>query len=144
MTRILLGQLFDCTEQGGALVAEGPDGELRHIDDVPSGLKCGCVCPGCQRLMVARKGKIRAHCFAHHSDPDGQSCKSAGETALHKHAKAVLDRELKIKLPALVIAEEEDREVVVRNDVLEFERAILETKDGDIVPDVVLEWGDAG
>ncbi|CTQ47284.1 hypothetical protein LAL4801_05746 [Roseibium aggregatum] len=141
MTRILLGQLFDCTEQGGALVAEGPDGELRHIDDVPAGLKCSCVCPGCQRRMVARKGKIRAHGFAHHSDPEGQSCTSAGETALHKHAKAILDRELKIKLPELIIAKEGDQEVVVHTNILEFERAILETKDGSIVPDVVLELG---
>jgi hypothetical protein len=91
--------------------------------------------------MVAKKGNFQAHHFAHASNCGGDTCISAGETALHKYAKAILDRELKIKLPELILVEGADQEVVVRNEVREFERAILETKDGNIVPDVVLELG---
>ncbi|MBB3933680.1 hypothetical protein GGR25_004758 [Kaistia hirudinis] len=138
MTRIRLGQLFDCTEQGGVLVAEAADGSLRHIDDVPSGLACQCQCPGCDRRMVAKKGDLQAHHFAHHVDRDGASCTSAGETALHKFAKQVLDERLEIALPELVISHRDDTEVVVRATRLAFDEAILETKDGSIVPDVVL------
>lgn len=138
MTRIRLGQLFDCTEQGGVLVAEAADGSLRHIDDVPSGLTCQCRCPGCDRRMVAKKGDLQAHHFAHHFDRDGVSCTSAGETALHKFAKQVLDERLEIALPELLVSYRDDTEVVVRATRLAFDEAILETKDGSIVPDVVL------
>ncbi|MFG1293845.1 competence protein CoiA family protein [Xanthobacter versatilis] len=138
MARIRLGQLFDCTEQGGVLVAEAADGSLRHIDDVPSGLACQCRCPGCDRRMVAKQGDLQAHHFAHHFDRYGASCTSAGETALHKFAKQVLDERLEIALPELLIAHQDDTEVVVRATRLAFDEAILETKDGSIVPDVVL------
>ena len=134
-----LGELFACTEQGGAFVAEATDGRLLHVAEVPSGLACNCVCPGCGRRMVAKKGEVQqTHHFAHHAQQDGRSCVSAGETALHKFAKRVLDDGLEIALPAQVIEEQSDREVVVRAEKRTFDRAILETKDGQIVPDVVL------
>lgn len=136
---IRLGELFACTEQGGAFVAEAANGQFLHIDEVPSGLACNCVCPGCGRRMVAKKGEVqRTHHFAHHAQQDGRSCVSAGETALHKFAKRILDERLEIALPAQVIEEQSDREVVVRAEKRAFDRAILETKEGQIVPDVVL------
>ncbi|WP_334147172.1 hypothetical protein [Hyphomicrobium sp.] len=136
---IRLGELFACTEQGGAFVAEAANGRLLHIDEVPSGLACNCVCPGCGRRMVAKKGEVqRTHHFAHHAQQDGRSCVSAGETALHKFAKRILDERLEIALPAQVVEEQRDSEVVVRAEKRTFDRAILETKDGQIVPDVVL------
>jgi competence CoiA-like predicted nuclease len=97
---IRLGELFSCTEQGGAFVAEAADGRLLHIDEVPSGLACNCGCPGCGRRMVAKKGDVQAHHFAHHAQQDGRACVSAGETALHKLAKKILDERLEIALPA--------------------------------------------
>jgi hypothetical protein len=135
---ICLGELFSCTEQGGAFVAEAADGQLLHIDEVPSGLACNCVCPGCGRRMVAKKGDVQVHHFAHYAQQDGRSCVSAGETALHKFAKRILDERLEIGLPAHVLEDGDDREVVVQAEKRAFDRAILETKDGQIVPDVVL------
>jgi uncharacterized protein (DUF2384 family) len=88
--------------------------------------------------MVAKKGDVQAHHFAHHARQHGQSCMSAGETALHKFAKRILDERLEITLPAQVVEEQSDREVVVRAEKRTFDRAILETRDGQIVPDVVL------
>lgn len=139
MTKILLEHLFDCTEHGGSLVAEGSDGTLRHIDDVPSGLTCECVCLDCGRKMVARKGKIRTHCFAHHVDQDANNCTSTGETALHKYAKTVLERELKLLLPTRVVFQEGDSEVVVERHERSFDGVKLESRTADIVPDVILE-----
>ena len=87
---IRLRELFACTEQGGAFVAESADGRLLHIGEVPSGLACNCVCPGCGRRMVAKKGDVQAHHFAHNAQQDGRSCASAGETALKNElARAV-------------------------------------------------------
>jgi uncharacterized protein (DUF2384 family) len=89
--------------------------------------------------MVAKKGKVqRTHHFAHYAQQDGRSCVSAGETALHKFAKRILDERLEIALPAQVVEEQRDREVVVRAEKRTFDQAFLETKDGQIVPDVVL------
>jgi hypothetical protein len=142
MTRIRLGQLFDCPELGGAVVAESSDGILRHIDNVPSGLACDCTCPSCERRMVAKKGNVRAHYFAHQSDRDGRSCSSAGETALHKFAKKVLDQRLEIALPEMVVTSDNDREVIVQATKFAFDKATLEAKDGLIIPDVMLELRD--
>ncbi|MFG1182941.1 hypothetical protein [Xanthobacter versatilis] len=88
--------------------------------------------------MVAKKGEVQAHHFAHHSNRNGTSCASAGETALHKFAKKVLDERLEMVLPELRISNANDTEVVVRATKLTFDGAVLETKDGSIVPDVVL------
>ncbi|NPU12062.1 hypothetical protein HL666_14920 [Bradyrhizobium sp. 83002] len=135
---IRLRELFACTEHGGAFVAEAADGRLLHIDEVVSGLGCHCVCPGCGRPMVAKKGDVQAHHFAHHTQTNGTSCISAGETALHKFAKSILNDRLEITLPAQVVEQQRNREVVVRAAKRAFDRAILETKDGQIIPDVVL------
>ncbi|WP_439364243.1 competence protein CoiA family protein [Bradyrhizobium sp. DASA03005] len=142
MTIVRLGQLFDCTEGGGALVAESADGALLHIDNVPSGLACGGYCVGCERRMVAKKGEVQAHHFAHHSARDGSSCSSAGETALHKFAKKVLDQRLEIALPEKYVSAGGDRELVAPAVALRFDRATLELRSGQIVPDVVLELRD--
>jgi hypothetical protein len=138
MSSIRLGQLFACTAQGGLLVAELGDGRLLHIDDARSGLACGCTCPGCGRAMVAKKGHVQTHHFAHHAQQDGRTCISAGETALHKFAKRILDERLEIALPSMVVSEHGDREVVVGAERRTFDRAVLEARDGQIVPDVVL------
>lgn len=138
MSSIRLDELFSCTDRGEILVAEATDGTLVHIADVPSGLACNCICPGCGRRMVAKKGEIQGHHFAHYVRRDGQTCVSAGETALHKFAKRVLDGRLEIALPAMVVEDHGDREVVVEAERRTFDHAILEKKDGQIVPDVVL------
>lgn len=54
--------------------------------EVPSGLACGCVCPGCGAKLVARKGS-RAWCFAHHGAQGTQACL---ETAIHAAGKQAL------------------------------------------------------
>ena len=43
------------------------DGEIVSIDDVPAGLACDCVCPGCHADLVGKKGmQGRTHHFAHY------------------------------------------------------------------------------
>jgi hypothetical protein len=138
MSAIRLGQLFACTEQGGAFVAEASDGRLVDIKDVSSGLACECICPGCGRAMVAKKGDVQTHHFAHHAQLDGRSCVSAGETALHKFAKQILDQRLEIVLPKKIVTQGDDREIVINEGKWTFDQALLETRDGKIVPDVVL------
>jgi len=67
---------------------------------------------------------------------------SAGESALHKFAKKILDERREIYLPLMAVANGKDRLVVVQPRRLKFDRAVLETREGEIVPDVVLELQD--
>ncbi|MGI6222281.1 MAG: competence protein CoiA family protein [Prevotella sp.] len=62
-------------------------GELVHIDSVPNGNECGCICPHCKKPLCAKNGgdgKRRVHHFAHQS---GSECALGYETMLHLLAK---------------------------------------------------------
>ena len=63
------------------------DGRLIHIADVPRGLACNATCPNCKAALVARKGRIKQHHFAHASDPGGRC---TPESYLHAAAKILL------------------------------------------------------
>lgn len=73
------------------------DGALVHIDDVPNGLGCNCVCPYCKDRLIAKNGGTKnAHSFAHCG---GADCIGAKESVLHLLAKEVLCEEKVIALP---------------------------------------------
>ena len=65
------------------------EGKLVSVDDVESGLKCGCQCPSCEAPLIARKGKHNQHSFAHAS---GHGCEYGLETSLHLAAKEILSQ----------------------------------------------------
>ncbi|RUW77207.1 hypothetical protein [Mesorhizobium sp. M4B.F.Ca.ET.049.02.1.2] len=91
--------------------------------------------------MVAHKGPYRRH-FQHAAETDGATCGSAGETALHKFAKETLQRALKLRLEGLTESDGRHSVVVVKEQEFEFDDAVLEKREGDIVPDVVCRKGD--
>lgn len=63
-------------------------GNLKRATDVPNGLACGCLCPGCKSpLIAANKGLRYVPHFRHASTVD---CQGAYETALHRAAKELL------------------------------------------------------
>lgn len=72
------------------------EGRLVHIEDVPSGLECNCVCPECGAKLIARKGKTRQKHFAH---ANGADCAGARMTALHMLAQQIIHEEKKIRKP---------------------------------------------
>jgi hypothetical protein len=75
------------------------NGRMVSPADVDSGLACGCVCPGCESPLIARKGKRVWH-FAH----NGLVCANGAETALHLMAKQILADERKVELPAVEVS----------------------------------------
>lgn len=78
------------------------NGKLVHITDITEeekGSRCNCICPGCGQNLIARLGKVRSHHFAH----SNSECSNALETALHYFAKEVLEKHMKLTLPALKI-----------------------------------------
>lgn len=78
---------------------ESSNGRMLHISEVVSGRDCGCKCPGCGALLVAKKGELRVHHFAHAS---GASCSGAFETAIHKLAKQVIAERGELLLPPII------------------------------------------
>jgi len=71
-------------------------GLLVSIDDVDRGLQKDVVCPACETPLVARKGSVRTHYFAHHT---GADCPTALQTVLHMRAKEIIAEEKQIFIP---------------------------------------------
>ena len=72
------------------------DGDIVHISEVNSGILQNCLCPKCGSILIAKKGDIRKHHFAHYNY---ENCQGAQETALHLLAKEILYQEKCVYLP---------------------------------------------
>ena len=70
--------------------AEDAQGKMVHVDDVPRGLACGCVCPCCREKLLARHGDIKEHGFAHHSDNRGANLDICYRVVLYKLAEQII------------------------------------------------------
>ena len=85
------------------------EGRLWFVNDVPTGLACGCRCPdpACGRPLIARNeptpGRRRTYYFAHAGD--SVAC-GGRESALHRMAKDILLEAPKLRLPALSLSDE--------------------------------------
>lgn len=72
-------------------------GHLKRAMDVPNGLACGCLCPGCKSpLIAANKGLRYVPHFRHATTVD---CQGAYETALHRAAKELLLTSMQVLTP---------------------------------------------
>ena len=117
------------------------DGVATSIENVESGLKCGCICPSCGEPLIARKGAKRMHHFAHYS---GHNCEYGYETSLHLAAKEILSKANRIMLPAVYIQfpnSPKAPELYCESKEIEIERVELEKRFQDVIPDVVIYAG---
>ncbi len=64
-------------------------GSWRDVGDVARGKACACFCPDCRGPLVARKGEVRVHHFAH---ADQRECRHALEASLFGMAMEQLSR----------------------------------------------------
>lgn len=93
--------------------AEDAQGKMVHVDDVPRGLACGCVCPCCREKLLARHGDIKEHGFAHHSDNRGANLNICYMVVLYKLAEQIIQTRKKIHAPSYYgIFKEKDIEFV--------------------------------
>lgn len=122
---------------------EHPDGSLVHIALVPAGLACGCRCPLCRKPLIARKGDVRVHHFAHAADP-GAACSPAAalETALHRFAKSVIAERMTIWLPAIVASHGDRSRLVALPKELRLDAVRTEEMIEGRRPDIMLFVGD--
>lgn len=120
-----------------------PDGRLIDAGMAERGKACNCVCPGCKRTLIARKGTVRVEHFGHEADTD---CRRGAETALHMAAKQLVAEVPWLDLPQLsVTARRDDPEfgtfqaTASYHDIKQwhFESAQAEVELESIRPDVV-------
>jgi len=74
------------------------DNKIIHINDIPlneRGLKANCICPSCNKPLLAVLGNKQVHHFRHYNE----DCGAALESALHLFAKQVIKKNKKIVLP---------------------------------------------
>ena len=65
------------------------DDEIIGIQEVESGLKCGCCCPACGEVLVAKKGEKMMHHFSHYAV---NNCEYGYESSIHLAAKDILSK----------------------------------------------------
>lgn len=76
-------------------------GEFVHIDDAMRGLACDSTCPECGRALVARKGEVLAHFFAHTAEEI--NCNPTPESLVHAYAKQQVAKFLRLELPGFSV-----------------------------------------
>ena len=118
----------------------GLDGTILHISEVGRGLQCGCRCPACEQVLIAKKGPVQLHHFAHHNA--NAACAYAAETNAHIWAKEVLARLKRLLVPEIVATHGGLTRIVRRAQVYSFVEARLEKRLGSMVPDVILVMAD--
>jgi hypothetical protein len=75
------------------------DGRLVQVAQVERGLACGCRCPGCNRRLVAKKGDILRHHFAHES---AVRCVGAFEAMVRGLTRQAIADQGYVNVPALI------------------------------------------
>jgi len=118
-------------------------GQLRHISEVEHGLACRCVCVECQQPLVARKGPIRQHHFAHVAETN---CNPSPENLTHRYAKELIGARLQAIEPAFEVrVAAAGVEAWARQPALVFEAQKAEVESltfmPDFKPDVLLHKG---
>jgi hypothetical protein len=118
-----------------------PDGSVVRVEHVSRGLACDCICPAvdCAQPLIASKGEKVAHHFRHASGAEG--CRSGAETNAHIWAKQVLEQEQAIWLPEIQGTARGVTVTTHPRQRFQFDGVRLETRRGEIVPDVVLSKG---
>ena len=92
------------------------EGRLLHVSEVQRGLACGCACPACGDRLVARKGPVREHHFAHAANHD---CRT------------------EIVLPNVMIPFPFGTRTIAEEKRFQLTSVALERRLSDIVPDVI-------
>jgi hypothetical protein len=142
--KITIADLFPCDEGMIVVAKHANDGVRKHITDVPSGLACNCVCFGCGKRLVARKGEGgRAHSFAHLPDEVTPDCSWAAETELHIICKEIIARHGKVTFPEVMVPDQDGRQRLVSpKRCVEFASVEIEKPAGQVIPDVVATMHD--
>lgn len=122
-------------------------GILVHVSEATRGAACGCVCVVCGGDLLAKKGQLRKHHFAHSSETN---CTGAAETVLHLLSKELIEEMGSMTIPSYHFQksrklkngfEVSHEQSIVNGGVVTIDSVDLETSESGFVPDVVLHSG---
>ncbi len=121
------------------------NGELLFIKDVPRGLACGCVCARCGQALIAKKGPIRQHHFAH---LEVINCHGATESVLHRLAKELIGELDVFAIPPYKLVKQrrmktgapvQHEALVVKGGNVRIDNVRVEESESGFVPDIIIE-----
>lgn len=119
-------------------------GELVHINNVSKGLACQCKCANCGYLLVAKKGKIKVHHFAHASNSE---CNGATETTLHLLSKKMIGELDTIFIPPYHFSKSKQHrygvnvshsEKIVNGGEVKIDEVVIEKSLRNFKPDILI------
>lgn len=108
------------------------NGELVHVDNVPNGVNCRCVCSACGEPLIAKQGSVRKSHFAHMNS----ECANANESALHLAVKNILNEHKKLWLPII----EFDEKILFAPKVIDLTNTRVERWLDGFRPDIICEY----
>lgn len=78
-------------------------GELVDVASVARGRECGCICPSCKTILVARQGKQKEWHFAHHSRNNkpntSKKCEYSFLVSVRLMIRQLVTKGLKLRTP---------------------------------------------
>lgn len=125
------------------VVYSNKEGCLVHISEVDRGERCGCFCVACNGRMIAKKGAVRSHHFAHLFETN---CTGGTETILHMLSKELIAEMGAIDIPPYVYTMRrkiDGEEIVIGGTVAKggeviIEGVELEQADEGFIPDAII------
>lgn len=141
MTLHKINQLEESMMNELNTMAYGLKGEnVVYIDDVQRGLECEAKCLSCGGALIAKKGDVKVHHFAHHNG-DGENC---NESVLHRLSKQIIEWECMVSVPhfeinveAYDISEQlHKKSYIEESRVLNVDSVSLELASAGFIPDV--------
>lgn len=107
-----------------------------HVNSVPNGIKCGCICPECEDDLIAKNNcKDKSNHFAHVNLVEGRACLM---TQLHLAAQNYFLNIAKFNLPKVLLTYD-GRVLTAPSKTINITSSKLEAPFGKFRADVLLE-----
>lgn len=98
---------------------------LKHIDEVPNGIACKCICPECKTSLIAKNNPANST-TSHFAHCTINNCSGSQESALHIIAKEAIKSLKKLKLPNFYTYLPDGNVMRDPNQIVEFEKIEIE------------------
>lgn len=118
--------------------AEGKDGRMVHVKNVPNGKKCGCICPECRGPLIAYHPRTKKVPYFGHYTNAACDHRSALETMLHKLAKQLIDKRKELFLPPVL---DERQGELAPGEIFPFDSVRQEVRLPGLRPDLIASRG---
>lgn len=103
-------------------------GKILEITEVEGGLDCNCVCPNCDKDLVAAQGAKTEWYFRHY---ESTNCDAGPEKGIQALAKEILGSNSRIKLPSIGVIKYENIEADKKPGFLSFSPDFLVKTKGE-------------